>query len=151
MPVFLSPKYFVTLQLLAIFLVQFNMVAPQFAQLAVVEAEETESCCSAGCCCSKESRRNGTCCCNREAGAKPRHDGHLAPHEDGRPSLTSCPCNSSSPFALLPLESTFFLASFSAAPVATRLRLPLVPSAPSPLRGRVPEPPEPPPPSAIPA
>jgi hypothetical protein len=143
----LSPKYFVSLQLLAILLVQFNLLAPQFARLAgAAPGEEAESCCSTGCCCSKESRRNGTCCCNKEA--KGGHRGHLAPHEDGRSSLTSCPCGSSSPFTLLPVEDSFFLASTCARPVATRLHLPLAPSNPTPLRGLLPEPPEPPPPSA---
>jgi hypothetical protein len=138
----------IAIQILALFMVQFNALTPQFARLfpAIAAGDLGECHCTIECRCSLKNRQNGTCCCKQMKKLKLKMHCKPDPRKQGTVSLRSCPCGGSSHITLMSTEYQTFLPAtlypVSHAPLPESLRSQDVEGK---LCDRLPEPPDPPP------
>jgi hypothetical protein len=94
----------IAIQVAALFAMQFNMVAPQVANLFSPDVAEE----SAECHCSPENCRNGTCCCNHAKEMQPKVQCPSEHGNSGPASLGACPCSDPTHLTLVsPADSSF--------------------------------------------
>jgi len=141
-----STKLAVAIQILAIFMIQFNALAPHVARLfpAIAVGDLSECHCTMECRCTFESRKNGVCCCKQAKRLKLKM--HCATTKSKMLSLRSCPCGGTSHISFVSPENQVYLGYFT--PITftgSRSDVRLDTEEPRQLRDRIPEPPDPPP------
>ena len=132
----------IAVQLLALLVLQLNMIAPQLALLFPAEAADGMGECH----CPPESCRNGTCCCNHNKKKPSENRSPGAKEQQGETSLRACPCGASPHFTLVSSEDPVYIGASAAAPSRCHLAvLALVAGEYRSPLDHIPNPPEPPP------
>lgn len=141
-------KLTIAFQILALFMIQFNTLAPQVARLypAIFSGDLTECRCTLECRCSPELRQGGICCCKKLKKLKLKMHCNSAPRKPGTFSLRNCPCDGSTHISFVSTDGLAFIpATISQDPLAPPPGFLVSHREPRKLCGRVPEPPDPPP------